>query len=99
MTERDFAGLRIVVENPAGSTRYWHDRDGRESGSTIMRNDYGFFAGHVGADGDALDCYLGPNEAAPFVYVVHQLAAPDFKRHDEDKVSRQNDRWRRLVGL
>jgi len=27
-----------------------------------------------------------PDENAAFVYVVHQLAAPDFKRHDEDKV-------------
>jgi hypothetical protein len=83
---RKFAGLDVVVENPAGSTRYWHDRDGRESGSTLMRHDYGFIDGHVGVDGDELDCYLGPDEAAPFVHVIHQMRAPEYSAHDEDKV-------------
>lgn len=86
MTERDFAGLRVIVENPAGSTRFWHDREGRVSGQTEMKYDYGFIDGHIGADGDEVDCYLGPDEAAGFVYVVHQLAAPDYAKHDEDKI-------------
>src|SRR5260221_13925605 len=51
-----------------------------------MRHYYGFLDGHVGADGEEGDCYLGPNEAAEFAYVIHQLKAPDFKRFDEDKV-------------
>lgn len=86
MIRRAFAGLNVVVENPAGSTREWHDRAGRESGSTVMQHDYGFLDGHVGADGDEVDCYLGPDEAAPFAYVIHQQRAPDFKTFDEDKV-------------
>lgn len=51
-----------------------------------MKHDYGFIDGHVGADDDELDCYLGPDESAPFVYVVHQMKAPDYKRFDEDKI-------------
>jgi hypothetical protein len=41
-------------------------------------------ADHV--DGDKIDVFLGPNQDAPMVYVVHQLKAPEFKAYDEDKV-------------
>ncbi len=40
-----------------------------------MRFDYGFIEDSLGSDGEPIDCYLGPNENAAFVYVVHQLAA------------------------
>lgn len=84
---RTFQGFPIAIENAAGSERQWFDRDGsgRVVGSTLMRHHYGFIEGHIGSDGDELDCYLGPYEDAANVYVVHQLAAPDFKSHDEDK--------------
>jgi hypothetical protein len=83
-----FAGLPIAVENPKGSTRYWRDdgADGAVTGSTQMQHDYGYIEGHVGADGEGIDCYLGPDESASHVHVVHQLKAPDFKKYDEDKV-------------
>jgi len=51
-----------------------------------MHFDYGEIDGEVGADGDPLDVYLGPDPDAPFVYVVHQLKAPPFEVFDEDKV-------------
>lgn len=86
MTKRTFAGFDVVVENPAGSTRQWYDRAAGTSGETVMRNDYGFLEGHVGTDGDEVDVYLGPDEGANFAYVVHQNAAPDYDKHDEDKV-------------
>lgn len=86
MERRTFAGLDIVVESPAGSRREWHDRAAGRSGSTEMRHDYGFLADHLGSDGEEVDCYLGPDESASFAYVVHQLAAPEFEAHDEDKV-------------
>lgn len=78
-------GLPIVIENLAGSYREWTDRDGK-TGRTAMQWPYGYFADHLGADGDELDCYIGPDENAPFVYIVHQLAVPDYVRFDEDKV-------------
>jgi hypothetical protein len=80
----DFQGLQIVVENPAGSRRKWKDPTGVE-GETHMMSDYGFIDGHYSGDGEELDCYVGPQADAPDVFIVHQLAAPDFKRHDEDK--------------
>jgi hypothetical protein len=51
-----------------------------------MKHDYGFIDGCIGSDGDEVDCYLGPDESASFVYVVHQTKAPEFTKHDEDKV-------------
>lgn len=73
----EWRGLPIVIENEAGSRRKW------SGGETLMRFPYGYFADHAGSDGDELDCYLGPDHSARFVYVVHQLA-PDGSR-DEDK--------------
>jgi inorganic pyrophosphatase-like protein len=51
-----------------------------------MLYDYGFVEGHLGEDDEQFDCYVGPDESAPEVHVVHQLRAPDFKAHDEMKV-------------
>lgn len=81
-----FAGLPIAVENARGSVRTWTDTDGKTTGSTVMLHDYGFIEGHIGSDGEEVDCYVGPVETAADVHVVHQLRAPDFKVHDEDKV-------------
>lgn len=81
-----FQGLPIAVENQAGSVREWHDATGNETGHTTMLYDYGFIEGHMGSDGDEVDCYVGPHADAAHVYVVHQLRAPAFKVHDEDKV-------------
>jgi hypothetical protein len=51
-----------------------------------MLHDYGFIEGHLSGDDEELDVYVGPDPAADHVYVVHQRMAPDFKKHDEDKV-------------
>jgi hypothetical protein len=86
MLRRSFAGFDVIVENPKGSVRQWYDREAKLAGQTEMLNDYGFLDGHIGVDGDEVDCYLGDHEDAPFVFVVHQLKAPEYERHDEDKV-------------
>lgn len=84
----EFQGLPIAVENPAGSLRQWRDPgiNGGTIGSTTMLYDYGYIEGHLSGDDEELDCYVGPDPAADHVYVVHQRQAPDYKRHDEDKV-------------
>jgi phage gp29-like protein len=82
---RTFCGLPIAVENPAGSIRSWTDETGRH-GQTTMAYDYGFIEGHMGADGDEVDVYLGPDENAKDVHVVHQKKKPDYTAFDEDKV-------------
>ena len=60
-----FAGLNVAIENPVGSTR------SGDGWSVKMSNDYGYIVGSIGVDGDAVDVFLGPNEFAPKVHVVH----------------------------
>lgn len=80
-----FAGLPIAIEHPAGSVREWVDADGKR-GETRMRHDYGFIEGYLSGDGEELDVYIGPDEGARHVHVVHQAKAPKFTAYDEDKV-------------
>lgn len=82
---RTFAGLPIAIENKAGTMRVWCDDARNVIGTTKMLHDYGYVEGVMGSDKEELDVYLGPDENAPDVHVVHQLATPDYKRHDEDK--------------
>jgi hypothetical protein len=85
-----FRGLHIHVENPAGSTRQWFDEHTGEHGETEMQFPYGEIHRTEGLDGDKVDVYVGPNENAENVYVVHQMKkrGPNgaFADEDEDKV-------------
>ena len=78
-------GLDISIENRKGSYREWYDPNAKEQGRTRMLCDYGYVRGSIGADGDHVDCYIGPDESAPNVYVVNQLKRPEFKSFDEQK--------------
>ena len=82
---RRFRGLDITIETPAGSVREGTDPGGKRW-RTKMRFDYGYIRRTEGADGDHVDCYIGPDEDAPNVYVVHQRKAGDWQAYDEDKV-------------
>lgn len=82
---REFAGLPVYIESDVGEERHWKDEAGRD-GVTVMRLPYGYIKGTNGADGDEVDCYLGPDEDAPHAFIVHQMAKPDFTEYDEDKV-------------
>jgi hypothetical protein len=79
-----FAGFDISVENKAGSIRSGKDQDGHEW-HTLMHYDYGYIRGSVGVEGDQVDVYIGPDENASTVYVVHQND-PVTGKYDEDKV-------------
>lgn len=81
---RTFAGLKVYIENPAGSTRSGTDGDGHKWSQT-MTHDYGYIKGVDGVDGDEVDVFLGPDEDSPNVYVIHQCD-PITKLYDEDKV-------------
>lgn len=79
----NFAGLKISVENKKGSTRSGKDKDGHEW-HTFMHYDYGYIRGTEGTDGDHVDCYIGDNEDAKNVYIIHQND-PVTNKYDEDK--------------
>ncbi|MCQ2086616.1 MAG: hypothetical protein MJZ37_00870 [Bacilli bacterium] len=80
---RKFAGFNISIENKKGSYREGTDSNGHKW-RVKMYHDYGYIRGTVGTDGDHVDCYLGPNENAKNVYIVHQQN-PETKKYDEDK--------------
>jgi hypothetical protein len=71
-------GLRISIENPAGTVRKgkW--------GQTKMKHDYGYIRQTEGADGDHLDVFLGPDMDSEIVFIVDQVG-PKGVRFDEHK--------------
>jgi Inorganic Pyrophosphatase len=78
-------GLRVSVENPAGSIRKGTDRTGNDW-ATDMQHDYGYIRGTTGKDKDHLDVFLGPEPHADHpVFVVNQVD-PDSGKFDEHKV-------------
>jgi hypothetical protein len=81
--KRDFQGMKVSIENPRGSIRSGVGPEG--PWQTSMSHDYGYILGTLGVDGDHFDCYIGPNGAAPMVYLVTTKAPPDFTSDDEQK--------------
>lgn len=78
-------GMGISIENPVGSIRKFHDRNGNE-GSVEMKNHYGYFRNTSGngKDGDAVDVFIGPHpDDFEKVYVIDQRIGGEF---DESKV-------------
>lgn len=80
----EFQEIPIAIENRKGSVRKGTDKDGKPW-RTVMRMPYGFVKGTKGADGEEIDCYIGPHKNAPNVYAVHQHKS-DGTGYDEDKL-------------
>jgi hypothetical protein len=82
---KNFRGLKISVENRKGGVRKWHDPHEKKDGRTKMLYPYGYIRGTMGADGDHVDCFVGPHEDAEYVYVIDTNKAPEFTEFDEQK--------------
>ena len=80
-----YQGLKVSIENRAGSVRRGKDPGGK-AWKTNMHFDYGYIRGSKGFDGGGVDAFIGPNPSAKVAYVVHIMKPPDFKKYDEDKV-------------
>ena len=74
-------GMRVVLENPAGSTRSGVSPEGK-AWKTNMVHHYGEFIGTEGADGDRVDAFIGPRPDSNKVFVIDQVK-PDgsFDEH------------------
>lgn len=85
----EFQGIQIDIENKKGSTRSGTDPSGNKW-SIKMEAHYGEIRRTKAPDGDKLDVYVGPNEDAQWVFVIHQQHPKDHPskagRYDEDKV-------------
>ncbi len=77
-------GLNIAIENKKGSYRKGKDPDGKPW-KTYMNFDYGRIVGTKATDSEAVDAFIGPDDTADLIYVVHQQD-PFKKCYDEDKV-------------
>lgn len=82
---REFKDLAISVETDKGNHRHWKDPHTGTAGKTKMKHPYGYIRRTKGLDGDHVDCFIGPNENAPIVYVITTNKGPDFKEIDEQK--------------
>lgn len=80
----DYHAIPVRVENIRGSVRGGVTPAGA-TWRTVMPADYGFIEGVIGADGDALDCYIGLSPESNNVFVVDQYGL-DGAAFDEHKV-------------
>jgi len=74
----------VTVENPAGSVRHGTGPDGKPW-ATRMSVPYGYIDGTRGADGEEVDCFVGPDLGAPEAYVF-TIRREGSAEPDEDKV-------------
>lgn len=73
-------GMPIAIEVPQGQRRMGKS-DGKPW-STILMAHYGYLAGTKGADGDALDVFIGPVPESSKVWVVNQVGkGGEFDEH------------------
>jgi hypothetical protein len=79
-----FQDFDITIENPAGSVRSGVDAKGNPW-AVRMLYPYGFINRTKGADGEGVDCFIGPDPDARNVYVVHQNKSDGSGEYDEDK--------------
>ncbi|KJV08076.1 hypothetical protein [Methylocucumis oryzae] len=73
-------GLQIAIENPFGTYRVGMDSNGVEWRSLLAAH-YGYICGTKGADGDAVDCFIGPYPEADQVYIINQFVNGKFDEH------------------
>ncbi len=71
LPKMNFQGMKVVIENPKGSVRSGQDEEGKTWNSQ-MHNHYGYVKDSIGADGDGVDVFIGPNIDSPNAFVVNQ---------------------------
>jgi len=81
--QTDFQGISVSVENRKGSIRRGKQKGGKEWEMKMFYL-YGRIPYTKGKDGEAVDCFIGPNKESQKVFVIHQRT-PDGKHYDEDK--------------
>jgi phage-related protein (TIGR01555 family) len=77
-------GMVLAIENPRGSTRRGMDANGNKW-SVKMNHPYGFIKGTKGADGDEIDCFVGPDMKSQKIWIINQND-PNTGEFDEHKV-------------
>lgn len=78
-------GFDITIETPIGAARRGTAKDGTPWENRHSAAHYGYIKRSHGADGEHVDCYIGPHHVSKRIFVVNQIE-PGAKRLDEHKV-------------
>lgn len=78
-------GFDISVETPKGAARRGIGKDGEPWENRHDSAHYGYIKRTHGADGEHVDCYVGPHVKSTRIFIVNQIK-PGTKRLDEHKV-------------
>lgn len=73
-------GMTLCIQNPLHSQREGQSKAGVKW-SCLMAAHYGYIEGTRGADGDAVDCFIGPDVLSERVFVVNQAFGGKFDEH------------------
>lgn len=66
-----FQGIPITIENKKGSMRRGFDAKGK-AWECRLPADYGYIKRTIGADGDHVDVYIGPDKDSKQVFIINQ---------------------------
>lgn len=76
-------GMPVSIEQPRHSYRTGIDPKTGQRWSSRLAAHYGYFTGTRGADGDPVDCFIGPYPQAETAWIINQRLDGRF---DETKV-------------
>lgn len=76
-----FQGLSIAIEQPRGTYRAGIDSKTGKRWTSRMAAHYGYISGTKGADGDGVDCFVGPYPQSEIAYAINQYIDGRFDEH------------------
>ncbi|WP_156797039.1 hypothetical protein [Nitrosomonas sp. Is79A3] len=76
-----FQGLSIAIEQPRGTYRNGIDSKTGKRWTSRMAAHYGYISGTKGADGDGIDCFVGPYPQSEIAYAINQYIDGRFDEH------------------
>ncbi len=76
-----FQGLSIAIEQPRGTYRNGVDSKTGKRWTSRMAAHYGYISGTKGADGDGVDCFVGPYPQSETAYAINQYIDGRFDEH------------------
>lgn len=77
-------GIPVTIETAKGTVRVGVGKDGKEWSATLPAH-YGYVKRTVGADGDQVDVYVGPQPNSDRAFIIDQVHA-EGAQFDEHKV-------------
>lgn len=76
-----FQGLSIAIEQPRGTYRTGINSRTGKRWTSRMAAHYGYISGTKGADGDGVDCFVGPYPQSEIAYAINQYIDGRFDEH------------------